>query len=76
MPQKSNQSVIEEIYRNATGQELGNNRKCKLGVLLTFINVLSHRALRSNEIIENSKFLMKLIEDIDKVHFNEMKHMN
>ncbi|MBS6293193.1 MAG: AAA family ATPase [Veillonella sp.] len=76
LPQKSNQSVIEEIYRNATGQELGNNRKCKLGVLLTFINVLSHRALRSNEIIENSKFLMKLIEDIDKVHFNEMKHMN
>lgn len=75
MPQKSNPSVIEEIYRSATGRELGNNRKNKLGTLLTFINVLSHRAIKSSEIIDYSKFLMGFIKDIDKVHFDEMKHI-
>ena len=73
LPQKSHQVEIEEIYRNATGTELGSNRKRKLGSLLIFINVLSHRPIKSDEIIENSKTLMGLIKDIDTVHFNEMK---
>lgn len=38
-----------------------------------FINVLSHRPIRSEAIIQNSKTLMGIIEDMDKVHFNEMK---
>ena len=76
LPQRSNQSVIEEIYRNATGGAVGNNRKHKLGALLTFINVLSHRSIKSSEIIKHSRFLMGLIKDIDKVHYDEMKHIN
>lgn len=73
LPQKSSQNEIQEIYRNVTGEDLGNNRKRKLGSLLTFINVLSHRPIKSEEVITNSKTLMRLIEDIDKVHFDEMK---
>lgn len=73
LPQKSNQDEIQSIFFDATGNELGSNRKRKLGSLLSFINVLSHRPIKSEEIIENSKILMNLIRDIDKVHFNEMK---
>lgn len=73
LPQKSNQDEIQSIFFDATGNELGSNRKRKLGSLLSFINVLSHRPIKSEEIIENSKTLMNLIRDIDKVHFNEMK---
>lgn len=76
LPQRSNQAAIEEIYRNATGRELGHNRKNKLGALLTFINVLSHRVIKSSEIIDHSKFLMGFIKEIDKVHFDEMKYIN
>ncbi|MEW4354585.1 AAA family ATPase [Streptococcus pneumoniae] len=73
LPQRNNQNEIQEIYQNATGKEVGNNFKRRLGALLTFINVLSHRPIKSEEIIENSKTLMRFIEDIDKVHFDEMK---
>ena len=64
---------IESLFFDATGRELGKNRRLNLGELLTFINVLSHRPIRAEEIVKNSKTLMKIIEDIDKVHFNEMK---
>jgi len=73
LPQKSNQKDIEALFFDATGRELGKNRRLNLGELLTFINVLSHRPIRAEEIVKNSKTLMKIIEDIDKVHFNEMK---
>ena len=73
LPQKSNQKDIESLFFDATGRELGKNRRLNLGELLTFINVLSHRPIRAEEIVKNSKTLMKIIEDIDKVHFNEMK---
>ena len=73
LPQKSNQAEIESLYYEATGKTLGNNKKRKLGELLTFINVLSHRPIRADEIVQNSKTLMQIIESMDKVHFNEMK---
>lgn len=73
LPQKSSQKNIEALFFDATGKELGKDRKLNLGELLTFINVLSHRPIRAEEIVKNSKTLMKIIEDIDKVHFNEMK---
>lgn len=75
LPQKSNQAKIESLYYEATGETLGDNKKRKLGELLTFINVLSHRPIRADEIVQNSKTLMKIIEDMDKVHFNEMKNL-
>ena len=73
LPQKSNQKQIEDIFEKSTGKPLGKNRKQSLGSFLSFINVLSHRPIRSEEILNNSKFFMRLIEDIDKVHFESMK---
>ncbi|MFV8804632.1 AAA family ATPase [Aerococcus urinaeequi] len=72
LPQSSNKGIIKDIYNKATGKEIDKQLEVKLSSLLTFINVLSHRPLRSEEIISNSKTLMCLIEDIDKVHFDEM----
>ena len=73
LPQKNNQKEIEDIYEKATGHQMGNNRKRKLGSFLSFINVLSHRSIRSEEILENSKFILQLIKDIDKIHYESMK---
>ena len=64
---------MKALYFEAAGKVLGSKRTTKLGELLMFINVLSHRPIRSEEIIKNSKTLMGIIEDMDKVHFNEMK---
>lgn len=73
LPQKSNQSEIEEVYRIMTGREMGKTKKIKLGAFLTNINVLSHQPYRAIDVINSAKFLMKYIEDVDKVHFNAMK---
>lgn len=73
LPQKSNQKQIEDLFDKAAKQKLGTQRKTKLGKLLTSINVLSHRAIKANEIIENSKTLMDIIKDMDNVHYNAMK---
>lgn len=73
LPQKSNQRQIEDLFAKGAKKELGKERKTKLGKLLTSINVLSHRAIKANEIIENSKTLMGIIEDMDNVHYNAMK---
>ena len=47
-------------------------KKRKLGSLLSFINVLSHRPIRSDEILANCKFLMEFIKTMDKVHYDSM----
>ncbi|WP_245393457.1 AAA family ATPase [Staphylococcus coagulans] len=73
LPQKSNQSEIEEVYRKMTGNEMSNNQKIKLGSFLTIINVLSHKPYRAIDVIESAKFLMKYIEEVDKAHFDAMK---
>lgn len=73
LPQKSNQRQIEDLFVKGAKIELGAERKNKLGRLLTSINVISHRAIKANEIIENSKTLMGIIEDMDNVHYNAMK---
>lgn len=73
LPQKSNQAQIESIFQQATGNEMGQSRKQKLGSFLSFINVLSHRPIKSDEILSNCKFLVQLIKDMDKVHYEAMK---
>ncbi|MCG2283191.1 AAA family ATPase [Staphylococcus epidermidis] len=73
LPQKSNQSEMEEVYRIMTGRKMGETKKIKLGAFLTNINVLSHQPYRAIDVINSAKFLMKYIEDVDKVHFNAMK---
>lgn len=74
LPQKSNQGAIEDLFYISTNKHLGKQRKLKLGAFLTFINVLSHKPCRSDEILNNAKFLMNFIKDMDKAHFNAMTH--
>lgn len=73
LPQKSNQSEIEDMYFKVCGKQMGGNMKIRIGALLTFINVLSHRSIKSNEVIQHSKTLVNFIKNIDSVHFHEMK---
>ena len=56
-----------------THKEMSDTKKRKLGAFLTNINVLSHQPYRAIDVINSAKFLMKYIEDVDKVHFNAMK---
>lgn len=72
LPQKSKQPAIEDIFKQATGNEMSRSRKQKLGSFLSFINVLSHRPIKSDEILSNCKFLVQLIKDMDKVHYEAM----
>lgn len=53
-----------------------NREKTKLGLLLRVCNILSHSINNSKnpqEIHQSAKYLMKLIERKDKLHFNNMK---
>ena len=50
-----------------------SGRKTRLRCILTNINILSHQPYRAIDVIDSAKFLMKYIEDVDKVHFNAMK---
>lgn len=53
-----------------------NGEKMKLGILLKVCNILSHSINNSKnpqEIHQSAKYLMKLIENNDKLHYNNMK---
>jgi wobble nucleotide-excising tRNase len=53
-----------------------DKKKMKLGVLLKVCNILSHsinNSINSQEIFQSAKFLMSLIKDNDKLHFDNMK---
>jgi wobble nucleotide-excising tRNase len=53
-----------------------NNEKTKLGLLIKVCNILSHSingSMNSQEIHQSAKYLMKLIENKDKIHFDNMK---
>ncbi len=72
--QYSNMDKILQMYKQATGLEtVSGSKKRKLAALLDMINILSHVPIKCNEIPENARFLLSLIEDMDKVHFDYMK---
>jgi len=53
-----------------------NNQKTKLGLLIKVCNILSHSingSMNPQEIHQSAKYLMSLIEDKDKLHFDNMK---
>jgi wobble nucleotide-excising tRNase len=53
-----------------------NNEKTKLGLLIKVCNILSHSingSMNPQEIHQSAKYLMRLIEDKDKLHFDNMK---
>lgn len=69
LPQNSRKEYIEEKFEIITTKD-----KVKLGTLLTVINVLSHTNVKTNEdILTAAKFLMKIIEKNDKLHYDAMK---
>jgi len=54
-----------------------NSEKAKLGVLIKVCNILSHSingSMNPQEIHKSAKYLMRLIQDKDKLHFNNMKN--
>ena len=53
-----------------------NNEKTKLGLLIKVCNILSHSingSMNPQEIHQSAKYLMKLIETKDELHFHKMK---
>ncbi len=53
-----------------------NDEKTKLGLLIKVCNILSHSinaSMNPTEIHQSAKYLMKLIDKNDKLHFNNMK---
>lgn len=53
-----------------------NNEKTKLGLLIKVCNILSHSingSMNPHEIHQSAKYLMRLIKDKDKLHFDNMK---
>ena len=53
-----------------------NNEKTKLGLLIKVCNILSHSingSMNPQEIHQSAKYLMKLIKNNDKLHFDNMK---
>lgn len=53
-----------------------NNEKTKLGLLIKVCNILSHSingSMNPQEIQQSAKYLMTLIKDNDKLHFDNMK---
>src|SRR5690554_7935845 len=65
------QKQIESHFRITS-----NNQKTKLGLLIKVCNILSHSingSMNPQEIHQSAKYLMRLIEDKDKLHFDNMK---
>lgn len=69
LPQDSNKDFIEDIFKIKS-----RNDKVKLGTLLSVCNVLSHKNTKTDtDIIIAAKFLMKLIQNDDPIHYHNMK---
>lgn len=73
-PQKSHQKEIVTLICNSLDEEkMSNTQLTKLGKFLEVINVLSHTDQRSNkEIIQSARFMMTLINKIDRGHYLAM----
>jgi hypothetical protein len=67
-------SQLDRLANDFTITE--DREKTKLGILLKVCNIFSHSISNTKnpqEIHQSAKFLMKLIEDNDSIHFNNMK---
>lgn len=69
LAQNSHKRDIESMFNITSTRD-----KTKLGTLLTVANVLSHTNTKTNDdILTSAKFLMKLIKNNDKLHYDAMK---
>ena len=75
LPQISKIDDIKQVYKIATGKEMSKGMSRRLETLLGSINISSHRSTQLSEITikDSAKTLMKIIEEMDKLHFNNMK---
>lgn len=71
VPTKSNDKSIKDLYTSSLprGEAVGAKFRSKLNAFLSFINILSHHPIKSDEVVKNAKFMMNFIERVDKFHF-------
>ena len=73
VPTKSNEGLIKDLYTSSLpkNETVGAKFSSNLSAFLSFINILSHHPVKSDEVIQNAKFMMKFIKKVDKFHFNK-----
>lgn len=73
IPTKANEGSIRNLYTSSLprGEAVGARFGGKLNAFLSFINILSHHPIKSDEVVKNAKFMMNFIEKIDKFHFDK-----
>jgi uncharacterized chromosomal cassette SCCmec type IVc protein CR006 len=73
VPTKSNDKSIKDLYTSSLprGEAVGAKFCSKLNAFLSFINILSHHPIKSDEVVKNAKFMMNFIKNVDKFHFDK-----
>lgn len=75
VPTKGNKGPIKDLYTSSLpkNETVGAKFSSNLSAFLSFINILSHHPVKSDEVVQNAKFMMKFIEKVDKFHFDKHK---
>lgn len=73
IPTKGQEGTIRNLYTSSLskGEAVGAKFRSKLNAFLSFINILSHHPIKSDEVVKNAKFMMNFIEKVDKFHFDQ-----
>lgn len=73
VPTKSNERLIKDLYTSSLpkNETVGAKFSSNLSAFLSFINILSHHPVKSDEVVQNAKFMMKFIKKVDKFHFDK-----
>ena len=73
IPTKAQEGPIRNLYTSSLpkGDTVGAKFSGKLNAFLSFINILSHHSIKSDEVVKNAKFMMNFIEKVDKFHFDK-----
>lgn len=75
IPTKGQEGPIRNLYTSSLprGEAVGAKFGSKLNAFLSFINILSHHPIKSDEVVKNAKFMMNFIKKVDKFHFDRHK---
>ena len=75
IPTKKKEGLIRDLYTSSLpkNETIGAKFGSKLSTFLSFINILSHHPVKSDEVVKNAKFMMNFIEKVDKFHFDKYK---
>ncbi len=73
-PTQNNEKQIAKVLFETEWADLREDKKTKLGQLLSVVNVNSHGSSRSpDEILRSAKFLMSRISQVDQQHYDTNK---